>query len=159
MEKPVLKKLMPEKKLIIGERGAVTVEAAIALCAVVVVLVLGIGAVGALSSYLRCTDAAREVARLTARGDRPRAEQALAQLAPAGAQLAIRTQGDEITVEVTAGAVSWLLPEIRLHAIAYALAEPGALDEKDNNSAEQIDTSEQNVDSERDASQSAGSIP
>ena len=47
----------------------VTVEAAYALAALAVFVVLGVGALGAVTAHVRCTDAAREVARLAAAGD------------------------------------------------------------------------------------------
>ncbi|NEW58155.1 pilus assembly protein TadE, partial [Nocardia cyriacigeorgica] len=52
-----------------NDSGAVTVEAAIALAAIVVAVVLCIGALLAASTQVRCIDAAREAARLAARGD------------------------------------------------------------------------------------------
>ena len=50
-------------------RGATTVEAAFAIAALVVVLVLCAAGLTALSMQVRCIDAAREAARLAARGD------------------------------------------------------------------------------------------
>lgn len=47
-----------------GDRGAVTVEAAIALFALVTVLALSFAGIAAVADQLRCTDAAREAARL-----------------------------------------------------------------------------------------------
>jgi Flp pilus assembly protein TadG len=49
--------------------GASTVEAAIAIAALVVVLVLCLAGVSAVLMQVRCVDAAREAARLAARGD------------------------------------------------------------------------------------------
>lgn len=108
-----------------GERGAVTVEAAIALCALVVVFGLVLAGVSAVLGQVRCTDAAREAARLLARGDRARAERAVTEIAPGGARLVARTEGDGLTVEVTAEPVGGLLPGIRLTGQAYAVLENG----------------------------------
>ena len=47
-----------------GERGAVTVEAAIAVCTLVIVLTAALAAILATAAHLRCMDAAREAARL-----------------------------------------------------------------------------------------------
>ena len=67
------------------DRGAVTVEAALALCSLVIVLALALAAVYAVAAQLRCVDAAREAARLTARGEQARAEQLAKKIAPRGA--------------------------------------------------------------------------
>ncbi len=48
------------------DTGAVTVEAAIAIASIVTVVVLCIGAIVAVSTQVRCIDAAREAARLAA---------------------------------------------------------------------------------------------
>ena len=64
------------------ETGAVTVEAALALCALTVFLALALGALTAVAQALRCTDAARELARLAARGEPDRGRAVAAQFAP-----------------------------------------------------------------------------
>jgi Flp pilus assembly protein TadG len=106
------------------DRGAVTVEAAIALCAFVAVLSLALSAITAVTDQLRCTDAAREAARLVARGDPERAQTAAEEIAPAGARVAIDVAGDTIQVDVHAEPVGGFLPGIRLHGEAYAIREP-----------------------------------
>jgi len=105
------------------ERGSVTVEAAIALCALIVMLALGLSAVGAVVTGLRAIDAAAEIARLVARGDRVRGEQALRQLGPDGADLSIKVDGDDVTVTVTAEPVPLLLG-LRPSGTACAVLEP-----------------------------------
>ncbi|WAL66082.1 pilus assembly protein [Amycolatopsis cynarae] len=107
------------------DRGAVTVEAAIGLCALTVVFGLLIAAVTAVSGQLRCVDAAREAARLIARGQRPLAEQAVTETAPAGARLTVRIEGETAIVEVTADPVGGLLPGVRLRGRAFTVLEPG----------------------------------
>ncbi|MDM4141072.1 TadE family type IV pilus minor pilin, partial [Mycobacterium sp. FLAC0960] len=52
-----------------GDAGTSTVEAALGIAALVVVLVLCLAGVTAVSMQVRCVDAAREAARLAARGD------------------------------------------------------------------------------------------
>ncbi|AIJ26695.1 TadE family type IV pilus minor pilin [Amycolatopsis methanolica] len=111
-----------------ADRGAVTVEAAIALCALTVVVGLALAGFTAVAGQLRCTDAAREAARLLARGEPQLAAQAVEQIAPPGAQLAVTSEGNSITVEVRAAAVSGLLPGLHLAASAFAILEPGADD-------------------------------
>ena len=105
------------------DRGGVTVEAAVAVCGLVALLALGIGAVMAVVGQLRCTDAAREAARLVARGDASRAGGVLAAIAPEGARWAVHREGDTARVEVTASRLG-----VELRARAYAVVEPGVAD-------------------------------
>ena len=58
-----------EHQCLSGEAGAVTVEAAFAIAALVAVLVLCLAGLTAVAMQVRCIDAAREAARLAARGD------------------------------------------------------------------------------------------
>ena len=69
------------------DRGAVTVEAAIGITSIVIVLAAALSAIASLIVTLRVTDAAGEAARLAARGDLAGAQAAVARLAPAGARL------------------------------------------------------------------------
>jgi antitoxin (DNA-binding transcriptional repressor) of toxin-antitoxin stability system len=109
-----------------SDRGAVSVEAAIAICGVIVMLALGLSAIGAVVAAMRATDAAAAVARLVARGDRARAEEAAKQLGPDGAAVSIRVDGDEVSVTVSAKPVALLLG-LRPEGTAYAVLEPGAV--------------------------------
>jgi Flp pilus assembly protein TadG len=106
------------------DRGAVTVEAAVALCSLVTVLALMLAAVSAVAMQLRCVDAAREAARLTARGEQDRAEQLARRIAPRGATVAVTIHGDEILARVSANPVAGLLPGIDVGAEAAAVMEP-----------------------------------
>lgn len=108
-----------------GDTGAVTVEAAIALGALVAVLALALGGVAAVTDQLRCTDAAREAARLTARGDPTGARRAVAAIAPAGANLELVADAGGLTAIVRATPASGLLPGVRIVGRAFAVAEPG----------------------------------
>ncbi|APA94457.1 TadE family type IV pilus minor pilin [Nocardia seriolae] len=99
-----------------------TVEAAIALAALVAVLVLGVGALLAVSAQVRCVDAAREAARLAARGDEASAVSTARRVAPAGARIDLRAEGGLVVAEVSARAT--LLP-VTLRAAAVAALEPG----------------------------------
>lgn len=111
-----------------GDRGAVTVEAALALCSLVVALALVVGAISAVAAQLRCLDAAREAARLTARGEQDRAEELARRIAPSGAAVAVSIRGDEITAHVSANPVAGLLPGIAVEAEAAAVLEEPALE-------------------------------
>ncbi|NCL76205.1 Apoptosis inhibitor [Rhodococcus sp. YH1] len=105
-----------------GDDGGVTVEAAIALTTLVSVLVLCLGAVLCVSNQLRCQDAAREAARLAARGDGVRAVEVAARVAPEGARISVRPDGDLVVATVTADGP--LLPMVTLTAEAVSVIEP-----------------------------------
>ncbi|WP_447008853.1 TadE family type IV pilus minor pilin [Saccharothrix sp. DSM 118769] len=101
-----------------------TVEAAVAVCGLVVVLALGVGAVMAVVGQLRCTDAAREVARVVARGDDGAARGVVDAVAPEGASFDVRREGG------AGGTGAWVEVRvsrfgIELRARAYAVLEPG----------------------------------
>ena len=104
------------------DRGAVTVEAAIAVASITVVLVLALAGVLAVGSQVRCLDAAREAARLVARGEGARAVAVAQQVAPSGAVVSVAAGADLVTVRVSVGAV--LLPGLELHGEAVAVPEP-----------------------------------
>ncbi len=96
-------------------------EAAFAVAALVTVLMLCMAAVTALSMQVRCIDAAREAARLVARGDDAAAAAAARRIAPEGAVLATRRDGDYVVARVSAPVV---LPGVTIAAEAVSLAEP-----------------------------------
>jgi hypothetical protein len=107
-----------------GDRGAVTVEAALALCTLAVFLAVAVGAVAAAAGSIRCVDAARELARLAARGEPERGRVVAAQLAPADARLTLRADGDLVVAEVSAELLRPL--PVRIGGRAVAALEPGA---------------------------------
>jgi hypothetical protein len=106
------------------DRGSVTVEAALALCSLAVFLALAVGAIAAAGASVRCIDAAREAARLTARGEPERGHAVAAQLAPTGARVSVAHEGDLVVAEVST-AVLHPLP-LRVGGRAVAALEPGA---------------------------------
>ena len=108
-----------------GERGSATVEAAIAVCAVVVVLAMALAGSAAVLAQVRCIDAAREAARLVARGEAAQAERAARRVAPTRASIAVHLQGDEVVVEVAARPAGGVLPGLSVRAEAMAVLEPG----------------------------------
>lgn len=103
-----------------------TVEAALALCSLMVVLALAIGAVASVGAQLRCTDAAREATRLIVRGEPERARQAAAVIAPAGARVEVEMRGDEVTTTVSAR-VAGRLGGLVISGRAVGVLEPGVL--------------------------------
>jgi hypothetical protein len=106
------------------DRGAVTVEAALAVCTLAVFLAVAVGAIAAAAGSIRCVDAARELARLAARGEPDRGRTVAGQLAPAGARLALRTEGELVVAEVSADLLRPL--PVRIGGRAVAALEPGA---------------------------------
>lgn len=98
-----------------------TVEAALALASITVVVVLCLGAILAVSAHVRCVDAARESARLVARGDRDEAVPAALRMAPRGARVELREEGGYVTATVTTTVA--LLPLVRISADAVAALE------------------------------------
>jgi hypothetical protein len=77
----------------------------------------------AVSMQVRCVDAAREAARLAARGDDGSAAVAAQRVAPDGAAVELRRDGELVVATVTAR--SPLLPGVTIAAEAIAAAEPG----------------------------------
>ncbi|HWC80560.1 MAG TPA: TadE family type IV pilus minor pilin [Pseudonocardiaceae bacterium] len=110
-----------------GERdaGMVTVEAAVSLCAVLAVLAMVLASSVAALDQIRCTDAAREAARLVAMGQNDSAPRAIAEIAPSGATFTVAGTTSAVTVVVSAAPVGALLPGVRVSAQAYAVREPG----------------------------------
>lgn len=105
------------------DSGAVTVEAALALGTLAVFLVLAMGALTAVAQSVRCTDAARELARLAARGESDRGRVVAAQLAPAGATLTLQRDGDTVVAVVSTPPWPPLFITVSGHAVAAW--EPG----------------------------------
>lgn len=92
------------------------------MATLVVVLVLCLAGVTALSMQVRCVDAAREAARLAARGDERSALGAARRIAPAGARVELRRDGKFLVATVVAR--SRLLPALDIAAKAVSAAEP-----------------------------------
>ena len=106
------------------DRGGVTVEAAFAVAALVAVAVLSVGGLGAVAAQVRCIDAAREAARLAARGDDGAAVETARRTGPDGASVEVRRDGGRIVARVRVRAP--LLPGVTVGAEAVAAPEPGA---------------------------------
>lgn len=107
------------------DTGAVTVEAAISLGALVAVLTVILAGIAAVTDQLRCTDAAREAARLAARGDPDAARRAVAAIAPADASLELVSDADGLTAVVRSTSADGLLLGLRIEGTAFAVTEPG----------------------------------
>lgn len=110
-----------EHQRLSGDAGAVTVEAAFAIAALVSVLVVCLAGLDAVVLQIRCVDAAREAARLAARGDDGVA--AAQRVGPAGAVVSVRREGALLVARVSAR--SALLPGVAIGAEAVSVAERG----------------------------------
>jgi peptidyl-tRNA hydrolase len=86
------------------------------------VLVLCLAGVTAVSMQVRCVDAAREAARLAARGDERSALDVAHRIAPAGAVVQVHRDGEFVVATVTAR--SNLLPALAIAATGVSAAEP-----------------------------------
>ncbi|MEW5810820.1 MAG: TadE family type IV pilus minor pilin [Actinomycetota bacterium] len=87
--------------------------------AIVAVCLAGLTAV---TLQVRCIDAAREAARLAARGD-PGAAATAREIAPAQAGIELQRDGGFVVATVTAG--SALLPGVAISGRAVSALEPG----------------------------------
>jgi hypothetical protein len=112
------------------DKGAVTVEAAVAMASFVTVLALVLASVSASIDQLRCIDAAREAARLVARGEPDLARATAKKLAPDNATVDITVRDDTIQVDVRSEPVAGLLPGLSLHGSAFAISEPGTVEDQ-----------------------------
>lgn len=85
------------------------------------VLGLCLAGIGAMSMQVRCIDAAREAARLAARGDDGNAAEVAHRIAPAEAVVQVYQDGQFVVAKVTAH--SQLLPLLAIAATAVSAAE------------------------------------
>jgi hypothetical protein len=108
-----------------ADRGAVTVEAALALCSLAMFLAVAVACVVAVTASIRCIDAARELARLAARGEPERGRAVAAALAPESARVVLTEDGDLVVAEVSVELVRPL--PLRVGGRAVAAREPGAV--------------------------------
>jgi Flp pilus assembly protein TadG len=119
----------------LGDRGTVTAELAVALPVLVLLLVAALTAVSAVTTQMRCVDAAREAVRAAARGESDGA--ALGRrVAPPGATVTV--QGGDPGSTAGTGTVSAIvsapvrplgrwLPAPTVTARAVAASEPDGL--------------------------------
>ncbi len=107
------------------DAGGVTVEAAVALAVLALVLVTCLAGLACMIAQIQCADAAREAARLAGRGDDGGASGAVAALAPHGAVLDLGTQDEWVVATVSVRPVGGLLPGVTISASATAARELG----------------------------------
>jgi Flp pilus assembly protein TadG len=110
----------------------VTAETAIVLPVLIVLLLVGLWAVGVVVANIRCVDAARDVARAVARGEPGDVAKRIGERsAPGGAAVGISREGAEVRVVVAAEVnLDWVLlsklPSVEVRGQAAVQNEPGS---------------------------------
>jgi len=109
-----------------SDRGSVTAELAVGLPALLVLLFAGLTAIGAVTTQLRCVDAARDAALAASRGES--GSEAGQRAAPAGAEVTVTAADGTVTATVRAPVplLGGPLPRLRVGATAVAAVEPGS---------------------------------
>ncbi|MFJ6652793.1 TadE family type IV pilus minor pilin [Microbacterium sp. NPDC091313] len=102
----------------LDDRGAVAAEFAVALPAIIVVVALGVGALGLGARQVRLQDATADAARLIARGDD--AARAAAVVAAVGGAARFESRGDFVCVVAEAPAPMPFLPPPSASSCALA---------------------------------------
>ena len=102
------------------DRGSVAAEFAVALPAIMVVLMLGAGALGAGARHVRLQDAAADAARLVARGEPSARASATVTAGVSGAAVEVAHRGDLVCVSASAPAFGAV--PVMLTATSCALA-------------------------------------
>jgi hypothetical protein len=100
-----------------GDAGMATAELAVSLPALVLLLVVGLGALAVVRDQIECVDAAREIALAHARGDPP----------PAVGPFAVEVSSDGEVVRVVVRrhrTLGGLLPGFDVTATAVTAVEP-----------------------------------
>ncbi|QUR69216.1 pilus biosynthesis protein TadE [Mycobacterium spongiae] len=92
-----------------------------AIATLVTVLLLCLAGISAASMQIRCIDAAREAARLAARGNERLAVEVARRIAPPAARVQVYRDGEFLVATVTAH--SHLLPTLDIGAKAVSAAE------------------------------------
>lgn len=108
-----------------GDRGSFTAELAAGLPALMLLLLAGLTAVGAVTTKAQCQDAARDAALATARG--ADGTSAGRRNAPAGAAITVNSDGEyaHATVRAPVRVLGARLPALTVEADATAAVEPG----------------------------------
>jgi hypothetical protein len=116
-----------------ADHGMVTVELAMALPVLMIMVGAGLAAVSVAAAHVRALDAAREAARAAARGDMTSANALAHRLAP-GASVSLSSAADRTTARVSMvirPPGGW--PAITVVATAVAATEPGDDADPDSN--------------------------
>lgn len=105
-----------------AERGSVAAELALALPAVVLTLLLGVGALGAAAQQVSLQDAVADAARLLGRGESDVAARAAVAATADGARVSSESRGEFICVSARIDAQIGRLISIPLTASSCALS-------------------------------------
>jgi Flp pilus assembly protein TadG len=111
------------------DRGAVTAEAALVLPLIAVFAMAMAWLVALGISAVRVQDAAREAARVVARGESaPTGRSYARRVAPSGSTVSIRSEGGDVVVVVTAhvhapGGLLAFIPGVAVHGRSVAVSE------------------------------------
>lgn len=109
----------PGRTTLDAARGSATAELAASLPALLLLLLVGLTAVDAVGTRLRCVDAARDAALAVARGEAaPRGH------LPPGGHVRVAVEGDRITATVSAPVYAGWHSGLRVSATAVAALEP-----------------------------------
>lgn len=110
-----------------GERGMVTAELAACLPVLVLVLAVALSAVSVVAARVRLQDAARELARATARGDPATGRRLASEDAP-GAHASVSRGSQQVvaTVSTRVHPLGGFLPSVTVSERAVAATEPDA---------------------------------
>jgi Flp pilus assembly protein TadG len=116
----------PLRRWRLVDRGSATAELAAGLPVLLVLLLAGLTAVGAVTAQLQCVDAARDAVLAASRGE-PSMGPAR-RSAPAGAEVTVTRSGDTViaTVRAPVPLLGGQLPRLRVSATAVAAVEPGS---------------------------------
>lgn len=118
---------MPSRDPRRNDRGYVTVEAALAVPALVLLLGMLLWGLGAVGVQLRCADAARAGARAAARGEAAATVREVAEAAaPEGAVVRVVRDGPLLRVRIEARTLGPGPLAVRVAREAVARAEPNA---------------------------------
>ncbi|TWD81115.1 TadE-like protein [Kribbella amoyensis] len=109
-----------------SQAGTVTAEVAILFPMLLATIMAGCWVAGVVISSIRCTDAARDVARAVARGETTATATSIGErAAPSGAQIEVTREGDDIHVVVRAVTEWPALPSVvPIEGRATVQAEP-----------------------------------
>ena len=110
------------------DRGSATVELAVSMPALVLLLFAALAGLTAVRAQIECVDAARDAALAAARGDDGVA--AGARIAPSGATIGVSDAGDDVrsSVSVHLRPFGPHLPGVDITATSIAAKEPSAHD-------------------------------
>lgn len=104
-----------------GDRGSVAAELALALPAVLLTVLMGVGALAAASQQVSLQDSAADAARLLGRGESAQAAAQSVAVAVPGARMSSSLRGDLVCVTAQSDAVIGRLIRVPLRASSCAL--------------------------------------